>query len=683
MKKLGAKTTALLALVLACSCSAAAASGPTATPASLTFSYVAGSGATVKSQTLTVTLPASMSSQTLYVTAVSSREGWLTVSPLLGRSPLVLTVTANPTTLDPGSHPGTIAIDTSTSTPSGNAVSVSVNFVITGAAPTIQVACNACATPLTMALQPYVTGGASPKDFSLFVASSGDAIPFSVTAANAATKGGTGTSKTPVWLRVSPHGLPANLTTSGVALSGSFIQIDVSVDTTVLGTLDPVSSPFNGTVTISPTKSSSSTGSSTTTTPIVVTVTLQVAPGPPGGLLPECQPPGQSLTPTTRCISIFPSHLPAVLTGSTATDPAVVTIHGDNFFAPGITSVSISPPTGTPISLTPPNLVWISRAILQVTIASSYLKDSGVTWDLIVQNGNQAVSTPLYVIDPTGPAITSVVSAASFLSSMPADATDYPHVSPREIVSIFGRNLGPALKPVQPVDSVPLDDTSPQVYPSDQDPVRVEFLVGSDQTSYLAPLIMISTTQINCVVPWQVDGTTSPVYVRVTYNGNVTQDLFQVTAKSSHPGIFTSGGAGLGQAAVLNFDSSTGSFTVNSSSAPAARSSSISLFVTGMGDLQLVSGIPLLNGLVASAPVKLVAMNPDPANPTGPSAVNVYIDGQPAVVTYAGTSPGAVAGLVQINAIVPLAARPLATIPITVSIGTNSGSQQGVWLAVK
>ena len=35
----------------------------------------------------------------------------------------------------------------------------------------------------------------------------------------------------------------------------------------------------------------------------------------------------------------------------------------------------------------------------------------------------------------------------------------------------------------------------------------------------------------------------------------------------------------------------------------------------------------------------------------------VDIDGQPAVVTYAGASPGAVAGLVQINAMVPPTAR--------------------------
>jgi uncharacterized protein (TIGR03437 family) len=665
--KLGAKTSPLLSLLLACG-AAWAAGGPTASPSSLTFTYVAGSGATVKPQTVTIALPASMSTQTLVVTGVSSTEGWLAVSPVSGLSPMALTVTANPTTLDPGSHPGTITVDTKPS--SGNAISIGVSFVITGTAPILQVTSSRTFTsPLTIALDPYVTGNPTPIGFSLFVASSGDAIPFSVTAANTAAKGSTGTSKTPVWLRVS-QGIAPTLTTSGVALSGSFIQIDVTLDPTALATLDPVSSPFSGTVTIAPAKSNSAT----TSTPTVVTVTLQVAPGPPGLL---------SADGTTRSISIFPSHLPAVLPGTTAADIAVVTILGDNFFLPGITSVAINPDgqTSTPISLTPPNLVWISRTILQVTIASKYLSAPGL-WDVTVQNGTQSVSTLLYIDDPTGPFISSVVSAASFLASLPdpANLPDYPHISPREIISIFGRNLGPTLTPVQPVT---LSGTSSQAYPSDGQPVLVEFLVGPEgtQTSYHAPLILYSPTQINCVVPYEVDGSVSPVTIKVTYNTFSTAE-FPVTATTSHPGIFTSGGAGLGQAAVLNFDSTTGSYTVNASSAPAARSSSICLFVTGMGDLQQVNGSPVADGMIATGPIKLVAMNP-PQNPTGPSTVNVSIDGQPAVVTYAGASPGAVAGLVQINAIVPLAAKANNTVPITVSIGTGAASQPGVWLAVK
>jgi uncharacterized protein (TIGR03437 family) len=54
----------------------------------------------------------------------------------------------------------------------------------------------------------------------------------------------------------------------------------------------------------------------------------------------------------------------------------------------------------------------------------------------------------------------------------------------------------------------------------------------------------------------------------------------------------------------------------------------------------------------------------------------VDIDGQPAVVTYAGTAPGAVAGLVQVNAIVPPTVRAGQAISITVSIGDQIVSRR-------
>ena len=41
----------------------------------------------------------------------------------------------------------------------------------------------------------------------------------------------------------------------------------------------------------------------------------------------------------------------------------------------------------------------------------------------------------------------------------------------------------------------------------------------------------------------------------------------------------------------------------------------------------------------------------DVAHPVKNSTVRVEMSGQPSVVTYAGTSPGSVVGLVQINAV--------------------------------
>jgi uncharacterized protein (TIGR03437 family) len=88
-----------------------------------------------------------------------------------------------------------------------------------------------------------------------------------------------------------------------------------------------------------------------------------------------------------------------------------------------------------------------------------------------------------------------------------------------------------------------------------------------------------------------------------------------------------------------------------------------------------LSDATILDGEVASSAIPLAA-----------NTVRVDIDGQPSVVTYAGTTPGAVAGLVQLNAIVPPTVRTGAAIPVTVSVGsaaTARRSQALVTIAVK
>ena len=64
----------------------------------------------------------------------------------------------------------------------------------------------------------------------------------------------------------------------------------------------------------------------------------------------------------------------------------------------------------------------------------------------------------------------------------------------------------------------------------------------------------------------------------------------------------------------------------------------------------------------------------------------VEINGQAAVTSYAGASAGSVAGLTQINAIVPPTAPTGASIPLVVYIGkptTARASQLSVTLAVQ
>jgi uncharacterized protein (TIGR03437 family) len=90
-----------------------------------------------------------------------------------------------------------------------------------------------------------------------------------------------------------------------------------------------------------------------------------------------------------------------------------------------------------------------------------------------------------------------------------------------------------------------------------------------------------------------------------------------------------------------------------------------------MGDL----AVPVADGVVASV-----------AGTLADATTRVDIAGQPAVVSYSGASPGAVAGLVQVNAIIPPTVAAGTAVSITVSIGAAANSrrsQPGVTISVK
>jgi uncharacterized protein (TIGR03437 family) len=117
---------------------------------------------------------------------------------------------------------------------------------------------------------------------------------------------------------------------------------------------------------------------------------------------------------------------------------------------------------------------------------------------------------------------------------------------------------------------------------------------------------------------------------------------------------------GTGQAAVVNQDG-----TVNSAANPAARGSVISIYATGEGQTSPAS----VTGSVTKAP------NATLAN------VSFNIGGVGAVVQYAGSAPGDVAGVSQVNAVVPASVSP-GTQAVVLTVG-GVGSQAGVTIAVK
>ena len=138
------------------------------------------------------------------------------------------------------------------------------------------------------------------------MASNGDIIPFNVTATGST---GSKSSSSTGWLRVNGSGQLANLQTSGVALSGSYVPIYVTLDMATLTTLDPGS--YAGSIAIAAT--SAANGSAT------VAVNLVVSAGPPT---------------LNASMPIFPASLIA----GPVVSP-VITIYGDNFFSTSVVTI--------------------------------------------------------------------------------------------------------------------------------------------------------------------------------------------------------------------------------------------------------------------------------------------------------------------------------------------------------
>jgi uncharacterized protein (TIGR03437 family) len=242
------------------------------------------------------------------------------------------------------------------------------------------------------------------------------------------------------------------------------------------------------------------------------------------------------------------------------------------------------------------------------------------------------------VAPPAGPpAVTSVVNAAGFQSGA---------VAPGEIISIFGSGIGPATGTSwQFVNGVALTTLA-----------QTEILFNGTPT----PLIYVSATQINAIVPYEVAGSGS-VSMQISYQGSLT-GVVSLNVAATAPGLFTADGSGSGAGAILNSDNS-----LNTAANPAAAGSIVQIFATGEG----VTNPASTDGKLQSG-----ATLPKPV-----AAVSVTIGGQPATVQYAGTAPGSVAGFLQVNAVVP-SGLPSGPEPIVLKVG-NASSQAGVTVAVR
>jgi uncharacterized protein (TIGR03437 family) len=169
-----------------------------------------------------------------------------------------------------------------------------------------------------------------------------------------------------------------------------------------------------------------------------------------------------------------------------------------------------------------------------------------------------------------------------------------------------------------------------------------------------------SDGQVNAIVPFELAGNAVSTQVQVEVQGVASSAVTEFLTPAS-PALFTAYG-GTGQAAALNQDNSA-----NIPGNPAPVGSVLQLFMTGAGQTNPAG----VDGQLAGS---------DPAVPLG--MVTATIGGVDAPVQYAGSSSGLVAGVTQVNVVVPAGSPSGDAVPIVVNVGANP-SPSGVTVAIR
>jgi uncharacterized protein (TIGR03437 family) len=618
---------------------------------------------------------------------------WLTISSLSGPTPGSFNVSADASNLTTGTYSGAIWVTIPTA--AGSPFRIPVTFNVTGG--TIS------ATPTSLSFT-QIVGGAAPAAQTVQVAlsPSTSTAPYTIAASTTTPANGN-------WLA-------AAITAGGGTTPGT-VTVTVTPGSLAAGT-------YTGTVTIS------STGVTGSPISIPVTLTVQqatiVAPATAltfsqlaGGSAPASQAVAVTSTPGPVSFSVASTTtsgggwLSATIgtSGTSGTTPGTVQVSvNGSALAPGsysgIVTITSSGSIGSPISIpvvlnvgaaavltltqqsltfsatvgqatTPQTVQLTSTATTPYTVTTT-TKDNG-TWLTVSPSSGTAgttavtltvsantqnlaagsysgtatvsstialnpltINVSLTVTTVPTPVLTAVKNAASWLVGP---------ISPGENIVLGGTGIGPAALAGAALTSTGMVSTK----------------IGNTQVLFdgiAAPMIYASSTQTSVMVPYEVGGRTS-TSVQILYSGVASTPVsYNVTAAA--PGIYAQNTAGYGPGVILNSDG----VTVNGPSTPAAKGSEVAIYLTGEGGTSPASTTGAVAGTTGN-PLTKPVLQP----------VTATVGGISAAVQYAGSAPGAVYGVMQVNIIVPATVASGAQ-PLVINIGSNA-TQSGVTIAVQ
>jgi uncharacterized protein (TIGR03118 family) len=262
-------------------------------------------------------------------------------------------------------------------------------------------------------------------------------------------------------------------------------------------------------------------------------------------------------------------------------------------------------------------------------------------WGLVFGNGKSGgdQNTLYFTAGPDSEqhGVFGRISAPAMVSSIANSASNLTGpIAPGEAVTLAGIAIGPSPLATAKIPATGAIATSLSA-------ASVTF------NGTPAPIIYTSASQTAVLVPYALAGSTTANVV-VTYQ-NQTTAAFSAQVAATAPGIFTMNSSGSGPAVAFNQDGS-----LNSATNPASAGSEVVLFATGAGATEPAGQDGLVEGDIVRTPVAPVSMT---------------IGGLTAQVTYAGSSPGQLSGVLQVQAVVPSGAGT-GTISLVLTIGSVS-----------